>query len=160
MKRGVLAFTVAMTAAGVASALAPMPSALRPPQQAASGLQSAPSSTAKAALEARQPPVPLVMKRRSTIEPPAYDADAIGPVPAKATDAPGESAEGGAKAAIDAPGESAEGGGGAKAAIEADGYKGVKVLRKGADGLWHAEGLRGSTKVLLTVDAQGNVAAE
>ena len=45
----------------------------------------------------------------------------------------------------------------AKAAVEADGYKGVKVLRKGDNGLWYAEGLRGSTKVLLMVDAQGNV---
>ena len=41
----------------------------------------------------------------------------------------------------------------AKAAIEADGYKGVKVLRKGANGVWHASALRGKTEVMLTVDA-------
>jgi hypothetical protein len=44
--------------------------------------------------------------------------------------------------------------------VEADGYKGVKVLRKGDNGLWYAEGLRGSTKVLLMVDAQGNVTSQ
>jgi hypothetical protein len=48
----------------------------------------------------------------------------------------------------------------AKAAVEADGYKGVKVLRRGDNGLWYAEGLRGSTKVRLVVDAQGTVTTE
>ena len=48
----------------------------------------------------------------------------------------------------------------AKAAIEADGYKGVKVLRKGANGIWHASGLRGSATVMLTVDASGSVSAD
>jgi hypothetical protein len=52
------------------------------------------------------------------------------------------------------------GGVAAKAAVEADGYKGVKVLRRGDNGLWYAEGLRGSTKVLLMVDAQGNVTSQ
>lgn len=48
----------------------------------------------------------------------------------------------------------------AKAAIEADGYKGVKVLRKGNGGVWHATALRGKTTVMLTVDASGAVTAD
>jgi hypothetical protein len=48
----------------------------------------------------------------------------------------------------------------ARAAIEADGYKGVKVLRKGANGVWHASALRGKTTVMLTVDASGSVTAD
>ena len=48
----------------------------------------------------------------------------------------------------------------ARAAIEADGYKGVKVLRKGANGVWHASALRGKTTVMLTVDGSGSVSAD
>ena len=48
----------------------------------------------------------------------------------------------------------------AKAAIEADGYKRVRVLSKADDGTWRARGFRGSTEVALRVDAQGNVMAE
>lgn len=45
----------------------------------------------------------------------------------------------------------------AKAAIETDGYKGVTVVGKGANGLWHAKAYRGATEVELTVDAAGRV---
>jgi hypothetical protein len=45
----------------------------------------------------------------------------------------------------------------AKAAIEADGYKRVNVLGKGADGSWRATAYRGSTEVQLTVDGTGRV---
>ncbi|MFZ5778703.1 MAG: hypothetical protein ACOY4R_00670 [Pseudomonadota bacterium] len=48
----------------------------------------------------------------------------------------------------------------AKAAIEADGYKGVKILRKGEGGVWHATGLRGKTTVMLSVDSSGAVTAD
>ena len=48
----------------------------------------------------------------------------------------------------------------AKAAIEADGCKGVRVLRQGANGVWHARALRGKTEVMLTVDGQGSVTAD
>ena len=52
------------------------------------------------------------------------------------------------------------GDGAAKAAIEADGYKGVKVLRQGPNGIWYAKAMRGKTEVGLTVDAGGRVALE
>jgi hypothetical protein len=146
MKRGVFVFTVAMTAAGVASALTLAPIAQAPPRplQVASKPPSEPvplAGAAKSALESRQPPVPLLVKARAPIELPAVASDSAPPEPAaKASEEAGE--------------------GPAKAAIEADGYKSVKVLRKGANGLWYAEALRGRIKVLLTVDSQGNVAAE
>jgi hypothetical protein len=36
----------------------------------------------------------------------------------------------------------------------------VRVLRQGANGVWHARALRGKTEVVLTVDGQGNVTAD
>jgi hypothetical protein len=45
----------------------------------------------------------------------------------------------------------------ARAAIEADGYKGVQELRRGDNGVWHAKALRGRTEVRLMVDARGAV---
>ena len=151
MKRGVFVVTVVGMAAGVASALAfgPVsPTASRPAPAVAAPAPAvaAPASTpAKSTLEARQAPVPLVLKTRTPVALPDFDNAAPASAPAaeaKASDGAGE------------------GSGSAKAAVEADGYKSVKVLRKGANGLWYAEALRGKTKVLLTVDSQGNVAAE
>ena len=47
----------------------------------------------------------------------------------------------------------------AKAAIEADGYKGVRVLARRSDGAWKASALRGQTEVLLSVGPTGSVSA-
>jgi hypothetical protein len=47
----------------------------------------------------------------------------------------------------------------AKAAIEADGYKGVNVLAKEAGGTWRAKAYRGATEVQVTVDGTGRVSA-
>jgi hypothetical protein len=139
MKRAAFVFAIAMTAAGVASALGPLPAVptrlAQPESQPGPGLAANPP---RPTLEARQAPVPLLLKPRPAVEPPRVDADAAPPV--KAGDGAGE--------------------GRVKSAIEADGYKGVKVLRKGANGLWYAEALRGKDRVLLTVDAQGNVAQQ
>lgn len=44
--------------------------------------------------------------------------------------------------------------------IEADGYKGVQNLQKGADGLWHGDAMRGNSKVQVTVDRSGRVSAQ
>jgi hypothetical protein len=49
--------------------------------------------------------------------------------------------------------------GAAKAAIEADGYKGVSVLDQGLDGAWRARAYRGTTEVQLIVDGAGRVSA-
>jgi hypothetical protein len=153
-KRGFLVLALVTTTAGVASAFAPgaqdsatrasvrelvMPAATSQP--AVLPAPTASESVKKASFEVRQAPVPLLMRARPTIAAPIFDADAVGPeVPVLATDVSGESA--------------------AKAAIEADGYKSAKVLRKGPNGLWYAKALRGKTEVALTVDAEGHVALE
>ena len=48
----------------------------------------------------------------------------------------------------------------AKAAIEADGYKGVRILQRAADGGWSARALRGTIEVGLSVDLRGSVSAD
>jgi len=152
-KRGFLVLAVVMTMTGVASAFAPGPQepAARPPARdlptpvvarQPAVLPVAPDPVVKkASFEVRRAPVPLLMRARPPIEQATFDADAVGPeVPAKASDGSGESA--------------------AKAAIEADGYKGVKVLRQGVNGIWYAKAMRGTTEVPLTVDAGGRVTLE
>jgi hypothetical protein len=185
MKRGILVATLLMTAAGVASAnlltTAPQGVASPWPQPQPATEVARPMTTAgpeksapapapaapiaapltrkgapaptiqKASVETRQAPVPFQPKPRPPVNlPPVADKDKA--TEAKATgqagDKPGETS-------ADPAGENA-----ARAAIEADGYKGVKVLRKGANGVWHASALRGKTTVMLTVDASGSVSAD
>jgi hypothetical protein len=174
MKRVILVATLVVTAAGVASANlltgasesgAPSqtqsPAREAAPRLASAGaveptpslLAAAPKAARapvvqKGSLEARQAPVPLQVKPR----PPAN----VSTVEAKAADKPAD----GATAEQAVPGGDASGENAAKTAIEADGYKGVKVLRKGVNGVWHATALRGKTTVMLTVDASGGVTAD
>jgi L-alanine-DL-glutamate epimerase-like enolase superfamily enzyme len=105
----------------------------------------------KPSVEMRQAPVPLLVKARPAINLPASDDKAAGTkaTETKSGDTPAEAST------DDAAAEKA-----AARAIEADGYKGVKVLRKGADGVWHASALRGKTTVMLTVDANGSVTSD
>ena len=185
MKRGILVATLMMTAAGVASANLlttapqgmaspwpqphPVTAAARPlttagPEKSAAA--PAPAATVaaprtrkgepaptvqKASVETRQAPVPFQLKPRPPVNlPPVADKDKAteAKVTGQAGDKPGETF-------ADPAGENA-----ARAAIEADGYKSVKVLRKGANGVWHASALRGKTTVMLTVDASGGVSAD
>lgn len=187
MKRGILVATLIMTAGGVASAnllttapqgvaspwplaqaatettrpatttgpertaTAPAPTApLAAPIAAPSATKGAPAPTVqKASVEARQPPVPFQMKARPPVNlPPAADKATEAKASGKPGETPADPATG------DTAGEKA-----ARAAIEADGYKGVTVLRKGVNGVWHAKALRGKTEVMLTVDASGSVSA-
>jgi hypothetical protein len=189
MKRGIFLATLMMTAAGVASAnllttaprdaaprdvASPLPPAqpatAAPPAAAKSGndkpgigkliAQPAPAThaapkvavsqtTQKNLVEPQQAPVPFRMKPRPPANlPPVADKA----TEAKAADKPAETPS---DPAADTAGQSA-----ARAAIEADGYKSVKVLRKGANGVWHASALRGKTTVMLTVDAGGNVSSD
>ncbi len=48
----------------------------------------------------------------------------------------------------------------ARKRIEMDGYRDVRGLAKGADGLWQGTAMRGNTSVQVTVDRAGNVAAK
>ena len=89
-------------------------------------------------LEIRQAPVPLVRNVRPPLEaaPPAAPSDTR------------QQAQGGLDRKA------------AKAAVEADGYKGVTVLGKAGNGGWRAKGFRGATEVLLTVDGAGGVSTD
>ena len=44
--------------------------------------------------------------------------------------------------------------------IEADGYKDVRDVALGEDGLWHGRAQRGDTEVQVTVDKHGNVSQQ
>jgi hypothetical protein len=48
----------------------------------------------------------------------------------------------------------------AKAAIELDGYKHVRALEKGPDGVWRGRAMRGRTEIAIRVDATGSVSAD
>jgi len=190
MKRGILVATLMMTVAGVASAnllttpegvASPWPQpqpateAPRPVMTAApeKSLPAAPAPSAapiagpaarkdapaptvqKASVETRQAPVPFQLKPRPPVNlPPLADKDKDKD---KATEAKaaGQSADKPGDTSSDPAGEKA-----ARAAIEADGYKGVTVLRRGVNGVWHASALRGKTTVMLTVDGSGSVSAD
>jgi len=190
MKRGILVATLMMTAAGVASAnllttapqgvASPWPqpqpateaarlvTASGPDKSAPTPAPAAPIAASvapkgasaptlqKASVEARQAPVPFQLKPRPPVNvPPIADKD-------KATDAKASEAKASDQSG-DKPGETSSDPAGekaARAAIEADGYKGVTVLRKGANGVWHASALRGKTTVMLTVDGSGSVSAD
>ncbi len=157
--RGFLILALAMTVAGVASAAVFTPARNPAPRVSSPGLALAarpaaeprtasvapPAVTRKPSIEVRQAPVPLLMKPRPPVDLPnaAADAAAVAEPTAKVADEGEKLAESSAKAAI-----------------EADGYKGVRVLRQGAGGLWYARALRGSAEVMLTVDGQGRVTAD
>jgi hypothetical protein len=90
-------------------------------------------------LQAHQPPIPLMRGVRP-------------PVTARSPDLPSNKAEGPSLDDMDR--------GAAKAAIEADGYKGVSVLDKGMNGTWRAKAYRGTTEIKVTVDSAGRVSAD
>jgi hypothetical protein len=167
MKRSIILSTLVVVGAGIAlvnvlpaahSSTASSEPAQPKPVSVAS-LAAAPTSAPttqtgqplihKASLDTRQAPVPLLMKPRPAVALPATDAAVASPTDAKAEDAKP------ADPVVDASAQGA-----AKAAIEADGYKGVKLLNKGDNGIWHATALRGRTTVSLTVDASGSVSAD
>jgi hypothetical protein len=153
MKFRFLALALVATMAGVAGMyiLKPAPEsigALRP-----AGVQLQPRSVAvppkvsavplrsAVASDAARPPVPLLLALRRPVVP-AVEA-ASEPFPMNTDAAP--------------PGKMT--GTAAKAAMEADGYKGVRALSEGPDGVWTASALRGQIEVRLSVNSTGNVSA-
>lgn len=109
-----------------------------------------------------QPPAAAVPPKVSTLQNPAVSGATRSPVPlllaygrpvVSATGTPlGSSPQGADAASRGKLTETA-----AKAAIEADGYKGVHTLSRGPDGVWKARALRGGTDVQLSVDQAGSV---
>ena len=91
------------------------------------------------AVETRRQPVPLLLANRASSAPRPVDLDT-------------------ALAKDTAPGKVAESA--AKAAIEADGYRAVRILPRATGGEWRARALRGATEVGLTVDGSGNVSVD
>ena len=154
MKFRLLALGLLAMTASVASAHVFMPLPERTGDSARSTEQSQPPlmtlPTKVSALPARsgpsfgatRPPVPVVLSPRRLIVP--ANETASTPSPSAADTVPA----GNMKEAA------------AKAAIEADGYKGVRALVRGSDGAWKASALRGQTEVLLSVDRTGSVSAK
>lgn len=58
------------------------------------------------------------------------------------------------------PAPNASGSAGARARIEADGYKDVQGLNRGPDGTWRGQAMRGNARVGVGVDARGNVTSD
>jgi len=115
--------------------------------------QPAPASVQRnASLEVRQAPVPLQTKPHPPVNLPAAD---ITEATAKGEVGPSAKAEAVASAPAATNDQFSETA--VRASIQADGYKGVQVLRKGVNGVWHAKAMRGTTEVLLVVDSSGNV---
>jgi hypothetical protein len=161
MKRGIILATAALLVTGAASAHlltatsqantpnlsapekpSPVKVLLSDPLKPVSQPSLAPVLR-NASVEARQAPVPMQVKPRKPVALPRDDTS-----------------EAYAKAEVGLSTDSAMGDKSneeaARAAIAADGYKDVQLLRKDS-GVWHAKALRGKTAVLLMVDAKGTV---
>lgn len=122
-----------------------------PPAPAPAATQTAamtpapPTRPTSGLVEAARPPVPLQVNHK----PPLPDKPVVSDSKAS-TDT---------TATTDAPaGQKTQQA--ARAAIEADGYKGVQILSQGSNGVWKASALRGKTRVVVNVDQAGNVFAE
>jgi hypothetical protein len=168
MKYSVILVAAVITLAGAASAHLLTPSSQSPTPQlstrvndAAStkvllvdpptnpGIQNSAIGQRRASVDVRQAPVPLQVRTRTPVALPIIDTgETYAKGEAGVTSAKGDKSN----VTGDKSSENA-----ARVAIEADGYKGVEVLRKGDNGLWHAKAFRGKTEVLLTVDSRGTV---
>ena len=101
-------------------------------------------------VDTTRPPVPLKVNHRAPLGPEALKPDAT-------TESPG----GGQTTEAAPPSEQvSDAEKAAKAAIEADGYRGVQILSQGGNGVWKASALRGRTRIVVNVDAAGNVFTE
>jgi hypothetical protein len=98
---------------------------------------SAPVSTASIELRAHQLPVPVV--RSVPARPTTATPDERSPPEATAPSRNGLEKEA------------------ARAAIEADGYKRVRIIDKSANGAWRAKAYRGPTEVEVVVNGAGRV---
>jgi len=160
-------------------ATVPMPKAA-PVTTAATS--AAPTAKPASTLVANRAPVPLVTRTHNTYFVPKQ-GEAYGPKQPEASvqtasAAPG-SAPGETKTTSDilkasltvgagldgglppAPGDAKSGNSArAKAAVELDGYKNVRGLEMGPDGIWRGRAMRGRTEIAIRVDATGSVSAD
>jgi hypothetical protein len=112
-----------------------------PPLMALPTHASALPARSATSLDAGRPPVPVIFSHRRAFVPANEAASTLSPSAAN-TAPPGNMTAAAAKAAI-----------------EADGYTGVRALARGSDGVWKASALRGQTEVLLSVGQTGGVSA-
>lgn len=140
MQRALLALGFAAIVAGTASAGVFVPPEYEPGAPKPTKPPQVPDRpSAPVVIETRRAPVPaLPVARRTYVRPPAAE-DVTASEQAWPSERPSV-----AQLA-------------AKAAIEADGYKNVRIVGQTADGRWTARAMRGSTEVGLTVEADGNV---
>ena len=145
MKSGLLILAVVAIVTAVAGDVVMGPSRPFPRIETKAQPALPPSSTTSDAVEradaveTRRQPVPVLWTSRTSIAPRPVD-----PEVALANDTD-----------VDKIAESA-----AKAAIEADGYRAVRILQRATGGEWRARALRGATEVGLTVDGSGNVSVD
>ena len=146
-----------MLAAGYWFAPAPGAASL-PTPTAKAARPSEPDGKPVATVVASRPPVPLVTPPRTsfftqtTAEKPSSDGKSID-LGVFAANPPTSDSQ---AAAVSQPGEDSP----AKRAIEFDGYRNVRALVKGADGVWHGRAMRGRAEIAVRVDGSGNVSAE
>jgi hypothetical protein len=145
---GLLATTASVAGAHVfmplperSGALARSTEQSRPPPMALPTHASALPARSATSLDAGRPPVPVLFSHRRAFVPANEAASPLSSLAAN-TAPPGSMTEAAAKAAI-----------------EADGYKAVRALARGSDGVWKASALRGETEVLLSVGPTGSVSA-
>src|SRR5712664_4206575 len=133
--KSALIFAVVVIMTGVAGDLVMGPSRPFPRIETKARPALSPATTSDPAgradaVETRHQPVPVLWANRTSIAPRPVD-----PEVALANDTD-----------VDKIAESA-----AKAAIEADGYRAVRILQRATGGEWRARALRGATEVGLTV---------
>ncbi|CAN5243989.1 hypothetical protein BH10PSE6_BH10PSE6_50490 [soil metagenome] len=163
-------YVIASPPGPAAVATAPMP---KPAPVATAAMPAGPTAKPASALVANRAPVPLVPRAHNTYFAPketeasaSKASAATGAVPSEATTTDilkasltiGAGPDGGLPPA---PGDAKSGDSAqAKAAVELDGYKNVRGLEKGPDGLWRGRAMRGRTEIGIRVDAAGRVSAD
>ena len=159
--RTVALFGLALAMIGLGYLFGPPPGAQTlPAQPVAKAVPVAPPKP-DSTLVASRPPVPLVTPARATIEQPSGAMGPEKPTANMGTFSGNPPDPNDKTQALAAPppamsGDDAQ----ARRAIEFDGYKGVRQLVKGPDGMWHGRAMRGRTEIAVRVDASGNVSAE
>jgi hypothetical protein len=145
MKIKFLALGLLATTASVAGAHVFMPPRIaeqpRPPPMAIATHVSALPGRSTLSWDATRPPVPFFVLRRPPFVPASEAVSTLSPSGAVTEALAGLSATA------------------AKAAIEGDGYKGIRALARGSDGVWRASALRGQIEVQLSVSPTGSVSA-
>lgn len=137
---------VVVASAASAAKFVPAADAQHIPPRVASSFKDEPSPTErKPAVVIRGAPVPISW---------TYKHEAIAVPQEEQASSPSQLAN------QASPGQDGNGRAAAKAAIEADGYKGVSKLAQTPDGKWTARVLRGATEITVTVSSDGSVSAD